>query len=191
MYFDLIFLMYACGCCVFSSLLALLGDESSAQSFDVIFSFDIKSGMQDKDRLLPFLARAGFSVCNEKHEKMFNFHEIWADTMAVSFVVILLLSHNYEKTEACMMQLHTARLAEKKIIPIKTEEFELTEDSELREFLSDIPSYKVYEDFEENVEKVVGAVKEHINAISMKLTNTSISCWFYLILCACSLHFLN
>jgi len=140
-------------------------DESSAQSFDVIFSFDIKSGMQDKDRLLPFLARAGFSVCNEKHKKMFDFHEIWADTMAVSFVVILLLSHNYEETEACMMQLHTARLAEKKIIPIKTEEFELTEDSKLKEFLSDVPSYKVYEDFEENVEKVVGAVKEHINAI--------------------------
>ena len=149
----------------------LLGEEALAESFDVILSFDLATGKEDKNRVFNFLTDAGLSVCNCNEQKLFDFLEYWSDKMADSSVVILLLSSNFFKSRPCMLQFEAAKMARKNIIAIKTEQLR-HENPQLEKLLSDVESYKIYKDFAANMNKVVRAVKEHVRNTGLKLINS-------------------
>ena len=149
----------------------LLGEEALAESFDVILSFDLTTGKKDKNKVFGFLTDAGLSVCNCNERKLFDFPEYWCDRMAGSSVVILLLSSNFFKSEPCRQQFDAAKKARKKIIAIKTEKSK-HENPELEKLLSDVKSYKIYQGFAANMNKVVGAVKEHVTNAGLKIIDS-------------------
>ena len=82
--------------------------------------------------------------------------------MAGSSVVVLLLSKDYSLSEDCKRQLENAICARKKILPVKIDNFEPDEESTLGQFMRCVVCYELFENYNENVKKIIKAVKEHI-----------------------------
>ena len=102
-------------------------------------------------------------MCNTDDGKLCSFPEIWTDRMASSNVVILLLSKDYSESDECKGRLEHAFQAGKKVFPVKIEKLELCKESTLGRFMSSVVSYKLYKDYDTNVKKLIGSVKEHLN----------------------------
>ena len=82
--------------------------------------------------------------------------------MAGSRVVVLLLSKDYSLSEDCTRRLENAIHAGKKILPVKIDNFEPREESTLGQFMRRVVCYELFENYNENVKKIIKVVKEHI-----------------------------
>ena len=130
------------------------------ESFDVIFSYELNSGKNLKNKLVAILRDADIAVYD--NDEKLEFPEVWTDKMAGSSVVILLLSRDYCQSEICENQFECAVQAKKKIIPIKVEKFDPHIESPIAQFMKNMDSYELYEKFDENAMKVVRTVERHL-----------------------------
>jgi len=134
---------------------------ASNVEFDVMISYNQKSGTDCMNKLLRELRKRDYNVWIDVEQMRRNVYDHMAEAIASSFIIVPLVSEAYESSENCKLELKMAQLNQKAIIPVKIEDYRPPTDSWLSLILSDRCYYKIFENVDETA-KLIDAIEEEL-----------------------------
>ncbi|XP_065064837.1 uncharacterized protein LOC135691034 isoform X2 [Rhopilema esculentum] len=144
---------------------------SKQKEWDVMISYEWKSGEDYAKRLNEYLKRAGYTVWIDKEQMLGDMLTGMAKAVSYSNIIILLISEGYSESHNCKSEYHHSHTMKKIIIPVKVENYHPPGDSALGILISGKIYYKLFEDFEANAKKIlleIRLAKENLDKDNMK-----------------------
>jgi len=133
---------------------------ASKMDFHIMISYNQKSGTDCMNKLLTELKRRGYKVWVDVEQMHGEIYKSMAEGIASSFIIVPLVSEAYELSPYCGLELKHAQTSQKAIIPVKIEDYRPPKDSWLSLIISHRRYYKIFGDFDETDELIVGIEKE-------------------------------
>ena len=130
--------------------------------WDVMVSYNLKTGKKYANDLYEVLTENGYEVWIDEKDMGGDFLSEMAEGVAKSKIVLLLISEEYEKSHFCSGEYSHAYECQKKIIPIFVENYVLPASSKLRLIIAGKFYYKLYENKEENMNKILKEIEKHV-----------------------------
>jgi len=110
------------------------GRMASEMKFDVMISYDQRSGTDCMKKLFRELKMRGYKVWVDVEEMHGGIYESMAEGIAYSFIFVPLVSEAYESSPNCGPELQHAQTSQKTIIPVKIEDYDPSKDSWLSHY---------------------------------------------------------
>ena len=127
--------------------------------WDVMISYEWKSGENYADLLKKYLERAGYTVWMDKEQMLGDILTGMAKGVSYSDIIILLISKGYSESHNCSLEYRHAHTMKKFIIPAKVENYYPPDDSALGILISGKFYYKLFDDFEAKAEKILQEIR--------------------------------
>ena len=145
-------------------------EEGYNDEWDVMISYEWKTGLKYADKLFTELKKNGYTVWLDRNEMMGNIFDKMANAVLKSKVVILLISEAYEKSENCKLEYNYVIKERKLIIPAKVENYNPVRGRALDLLIAPELYYSLYKDFNSEVKLMLKAIadklKKHVNKTS-------------------------
>ena len=132
------------------------------EKWDVMVSYNWKTGKECANDLYKVLTENGFKVWIDEKCMAGDLESEMANGVANSDIVLLLISEEYEKSHNCIREYTHANTCQKIIIPIQVENYLPPLSSKLALIISGKIYYKLYENKEENMKKILIKIENHI-----------------------------
>ena len=131
------------------------------KDYDVMISYEDKSGEGYMKVLCEKLKSAGLTVCVDKEDIFGNINDSMARAVKLSHIIIILLSKDYATSHNCESEIEHAKKCKTEIIPVMVEDYIPPTDTALSLFLSENVYYKVYGNGDAT-DDIINAVMKHL-----------------------------
>ena len=138
------------------------------EKWDIMVTYNWETGKKYADDLHKVLTEKGYHVWMDEKNLQGNIGVETSKAIANSEIILFLISEKYEKSHSCQADYRLAHGVKKKIIPIQVEDYYPAVGSELRFYISGQIFYKLFEDKENNMIKIMKAIDKHFGEVFPK-----------------------
>ena len=132
------------------------------EKWDVMVSYNWTTGKECADELDEFLTKCGYKVWIDKKNMAGYLYSGMAEGVANSKIILLLITEEYEKSKNCISEYTYAKLCKKKVIPIQVKDYLPSRGSVLDLIIAGKIYYKLYENKEENMKRILKEIETQI-----------------------------
>ena len=132
------------------------------ERWDIMVSYNWETGKECADALYNFLTESGYNVWIDEEYIGCDLESEMAKAVANSNIILLLISEKYEKSYNCIREYTHANTCRKVMIPIQVENYLPHVSSKLALIISGKIYYKLYEDKERNMKKILKTIENQI-----------------------------